>query len=122
MQENLNLLMALDALIREGSVTVAARRMGLSVPAMSHALARIRKAMNDPILVRAGRGLVPSQRAEAVRGRVSTLVREATEILRPDAVPDLRTLNQVFNIRVNDALAGVLALACCKPCGKRRRA
>ena len=57
---DLNLLVALDALLREGSVTGAARRMHLSAPAMSRTLGRIREAVGDPILVRAGRRLVPT--------------------------------------------------------------
>ncbi|MEO1338742.1 MAG: LysR family transcriptional regulator, partial [Myxococcota bacterium] len=57
------LLVSLDALLQEGSVTGAARRVGLSTPAMSHALARIRERLEDPILVRSGRGMLPTPRA-----------------------------------------------------------
>ena len=60
---DLNLLPALDALLAEGSVAGAARRLGLSASAMSRALARLRAATGDPLLVRAGRGMVPSPRA-----------------------------------------------------------
>ena len=59
---DLNLLVALDALLDEGSVVGAARRMNLSPAAMSRTLTRIREAVGDPILVRAGRGLVPRPR------------------------------------------------------------
>ena len=52
------ILVNLDALLQEGSVTGAARRVGLSTPAMSHALARIRERLGDPILVRSGRGML----------------------------------------------------------------
>ncbi|MDB5215334.1 MAG: LysR family transcriptional regulator, partial [Myxococcaceae bacterium] len=55
---DLNLLATLDALLQEGSVTGAARRVGLSTPAMSHALARVRVRLDDPILVRSGRGML----------------------------------------------------------------
>jgi Bacterial regulatory helix-turn-helix protein, lysR family len=57
---DLNLLTALDALLAEGSVVGAARRLGLSASAMSRTLARLRAATGDPLLVRAGRGLVPT--------------------------------------------------------------
>ena len=57
---DLNLLVALDALLAENSVTGAARRLGLSASAMSRTLKRLRSAMSDPLLVRAGRGLVPT--------------------------------------------------------------
>lgn len=57
---DLNLLLALDVLIDECSVAAAARRMNLSAPAMSRTLGRIRTALGDPVLVRAGRGLAPT--------------------------------------------------------------
>jgi DNA-binding transcriptional LysR family regulator len=57
---DLNLLTALDALLAEGSVAGAARRLGLSASAMSRTLARLRAATGDPLLVRAGRGMVPT--------------------------------------------------------------
>jgi hypothetical protein len=56
---DLNLLVALDALLAEGSVAGAARRLGLSSSAMSRTLTRLRSATGDPLLVRAGRGLAP---------------------------------------------------------------
>ena len=65
---DLNLLPALDALLRERHVTRAAQRVGLSQSAMSHALARLRELLGDPILVRSGRGMVPTERAEALEG------------------------------------------------------
>ena len=55
---DLNLLYVLDVLLEEGSVTGAARRLRLSPSAMSRALARLRKTTGDPLLVKAGRGLV----------------------------------------------------------------
>ncbi|KVX22431.1 hypothetical protein WL01_10430 [Burkholderia ubonensis] len=60
---NLNLLISLDALLEEGSVAGAARRMNLSPPAMSRTLARIRETVGDPIFVQGGRKMVPTPRA-----------------------------------------------------------
>ncbi|WP_346344502.1 LysR family transcriptional regulator [Gluconobacter wancherniae] len=57
---DLNLLTALDVLLDEASVTGAARRLGLSTSAMSRTLTRLRLATRDPLLVRAGRHLVPT--------------------------------------------------------------
>ncbi|EYD75591.1 Transcriptional regulator, LysR family [Rubellimicrobium mesophilum DSM 19309] len=74
---DLNLLVTLDALLSEGSVAGAARRLRLSPSAMSRALARLREATGDPLLVRAGRGLVPTPRAVELRDRVGILVEEA---------------------------------------------
>jgi LysR family nod box-dependent transcriptional activator len=75
---DLNLLVALDALLSERSVTRAAQRVGLSQPGMSNALARLRRHFDDPLLVRQGAGLVPTSRAEALRGPVH----EALELIR----------------------------------------
>ncbi|KVC88032.1 hypothetical protein WI76_32215 [Burkholderia ubonensis] len=60
---NLNLLISLDALLEEGSVAGAARRMNFSPPAMSRTLARIRETVGDPIFVHGGRKMVPTPRA-----------------------------------------------------------
>ena len=101
---DLNLLPALDALLAEGSVTGAARRLGLSASAMSRTLARLRAATGDPLLVRAGRGLVPSPRAVELRERVHALSREAQAVLRPVTdVLDPAVLDRAFTLRANEA-------------------
>ena len=64
---DLNLLVALDAMLREGSVSRAARECGLSQPAMSRALARLRDLLDDPLLVRAGQRMVPTARAKQLQ-------------------------------------------------------
>ncbi|MEY2149304.1 LysR family transcriptional regulator [Rhodanobacter sp. 115] len=107
---DLNLLMALDALLEEGSVTGAARRLGLSTSAMSRTLARLRAATGDPLLVRAGRGMVPTPRADELRGRVHELTRSAHAVLRPAAAGlDLATLQRSFTIRANDGFVEIFA-------------
>jgi LysR family nod box-dependent transcriptional activator len=75
---DLNLLVALDALLSERSVTRAAQRVGLSQPGMSNALGRLRRILDDPLLVRQGATLVPTARAEALIGPVH----EALELIR----------------------------------------
>ena len=74
---DLNLLVTLDVLLAEGSVARAAVRLRLSPSAMSRALARLRDATGDPLLVRAGRGLVPTPRALELRESVGALVEQA---------------------------------------------
>ncbi|KAB0550741.1 LysR family transcriptional regulator [Pseudomonas argentinensis] len=98
---DLNLLVALDVLLEEGSVVGAARRMHLSPPAMSRTLTRIREAVGDPILVRAGRGLVPTPRALELREQVRDLVEQASHVFRSQEVA-LGSLDRAFNIRTND--------------------
>ena len=75
---DLNLLVALDALMSERSVTRAAARVGLSQPGMSNALARLRRLFDDPLLIRRGATLAPTPRAEALAGPVH----EALELIR----------------------------------------
>ena len=104
---DLNLLRALDALLSTGSVSAAAQQMHLSTPAMSHTLARIREALGDPILVRAGRGLVPTPRAEALRAPVSRLVAEAQALMQPPGVEQLARLRREFVVRAPEGM-GIL--------------
>jgi hypothetical protein len=101
-----NLLTALEALLSEGSVAGAARRLGLSESAMSRTLARLRAATGDPILVRAGRDMVPTPRAEAMRREVGTLTQAVRNVLQPDgAAFDPAGLGRIFNIRANESFA-----------------
>lgn len=99
---DLNLLVTLDALLAEGSVVRAARRLRLSPSAMSRALARVRAATADPLLVRSGRGLVPTPRALELRDRVSRALGEAGAILAPQAAPVLARLDRTFTVRASD--------------------
>lgn len=108
---DLNLLVALDALLQEENVTHAARRLGLSTPAASHALARIRERLGDPILVRAGRRMVLTPRAEALRPQVRSLVEEATRALSPAAPFSPRELTRTFTIFTTDHVLLVLGPA-----------
>jgi len=96
---DLNLLITLDMLLVEGSVTRAARRLRLSPSAMSRTLTRLRETTGDPLLVRAGRGLVPTPRALELREPVSRLVQEAQTVLRPAAKLDLTSLVRTFTLR-----------------------
>lgn len=100
---DLNLLLALDALLTEGSVTGAARHLGLSSSAMSRTLARLRSATGDPLLVRAGRGLVPTPRAAELRDQVHELTRDVRTVLSPQTRQlDVASLERTFTIRANE--------------------
>ncbi len=107
----MNLLVTLDALLSEGSVVGAAQRLNLSAPAMSRQLARIRHLIGDPVLVRAGRGLVPTPRAEALRERLRSLVTEAEALVRGEDALDLARLERSFVIRANDGFVGTFGAA-----------
>jgi len=99
---DLNLLVTLDVLLAEGSVARAARRLRLSPSAMSRALARLRETTGDPLLVRAGRGLVPTPRALELRERVGQLVQDAEAVLRPAEKLNLNQLVRTFTLRASD--------------------
>jgi DNA-binding transcriptional LysR family regulator len=102
---DLNLLITLDVLLTEGNVTRAALRLGLSPSAMSRSLARLRETTADPLLVRAGRGLVPTPRALELREKVSQLVADAQAVLRPEKMPDLKQLVRTFALRTSEGFA-----------------
>ena len=108
-----NLLFALDALLETGSVTGAAERMSISVPAMSRTLLRIRKLMGDPIMVQAGRGLVPTPKALEIRARLHALVQEARDLanVSPTSLVDAE---RTFTIRSEESYVGVFAAAISK--------
>lgn len=102
---DLNLLYTLDVLLSEGSVAGAARRLRLSPSAMSRALARLRSVTGDQLLVRAGRALVPTPRAEEMREKVRLLVEDAQALLRPADLVDLLALKRTFTLRTSDGIA-----------------
>ena len=107
---DMNLLAALDAVLAEGSVTGAARRLGLSASAMSRTLARLRSATGDPLLVRAGRGLVPTPRAAELRDHVHELTRDVRAVLTPDVSHfDVASLERTFSIRASEGFVAALS-------------
>jgi len=81
---DLNLLVLLDHLIAERSVTRAAATSNLSQPAMSRALARLRALLDDPILVRGAEGLVPTARARALQPALARTLAEVRDLLAPE--------------------------------------
>lgn len=114
---DLNLLATLDVLLTEGSVARAAKRLSLSPSAMSRTLARLREATGDPLLVRAGRGLVASPRALELRERVAQLVQEANAVLSPSAEIDVEQLVRTFTLRTSEGFvetfgSGILDRVC----------
>lgn len=107
---DLNLLAILDAILRTRSVTKAAERVGLSKPATSHALARLREQLGDPILVRSGQSWVLTQRAELIAEQVATLVAQAVRVFERDGAFDVRVLDREFRIHATDHAVTVLGV------------
>ena len=107
---DLNLLTALDALLAEESVSGAARRLGLSPSAMSRTLTRLRSATGDPLLVRAGRGLVPTPRGAELRDRVHELARDVRAALSPQVgCLEVASLERTFTIRASEGFVDLFA-------------
>lgn len=105
---DLNLLLALDALLAGRSITGAAKSLGLSASAMSRTLTRLRSATGDPLLVRAGRDMVLTPHAEGLRARTRAALLEAQALLSPaPAALDLAALRRTFRIRANEAFVEV---------------
>ncbi len=109
-EPDLNLLTALEVLLADGSVAGAARRLGVSASAMSRTLARLRAAIGDPLLVRAGRNMVLTPYAEELRERTQKAAHEARTVLRPSATElDLSTVRRTFTIRANEGFVEAFA-------------
>lgn len=80
--KDLNLLVIFDTLMNERNVSRAAKRLNLSQPALSNALARLRRDFEDPLFVRAGKGMVPTPRALAVQDDVAGVLGGAEHLYR----------------------------------------
>ncbi|ALO12762.1 LysR family transcriptional regulator [Streptomyces venezuelae] len=106
---DLNLLRILDVLLQENSVTRAAERLGTSPAAVSRSLARLRRAVGDPLLVRAGQGMVPTPRAVELRDEVGALLRGCDDVLRPGPGFDAVRLQRTFTVQAADLLLVGLA-------------
>lgn len=99
---DLNLLVALQALLKERSVTRAAEVVGLSQPAMSHALKRLREEFGDPLLVRSGRGMVLTPRGEELLEPLGKALREVECLFHPPREFVAAQSEQTFVIGAND--------------------
>ena len=106
-----NLLLTLDVLLTEQNVARAAQRLKLSPSAMSRALARLRETTGDPLLVRAGRGLVPTPRALALRERIGPLVQEIEAVMRPLNALKLSELERTFTLRSSEGFVETFGAA-----------
>lgn len=98
---DLNLLRALDALLDERSVTRAADRLALTQPAVTGMLNRLRESFDDPLFVRAQRGIVPTARAEALARPIKQLLADVEGMLQPDAF-DPQTAGMTIKVASTD--------------------
>ncbi|QQM46598.1 LysR family transcriptional regulator [Streptomyces liliifuscus] len=103
-----NLAVALDALLTEQSVTRAAARLHTSPAAMSRTLGRLRRTLQDPLLVRAGQTMVPTPRALALREEAAAVVRRLGSLLSPGEGADPATLSSTFTLQTADLVGAAL--------------
>ena len=104
---DLNLLVALDALLKEASVSRAAMRIGLSQPAASHALQRLRDVIGDPLLVRTGARMELTPRAQALRGPLAQALDQVRTLFMPDEF-DARRSERHFRLMMPDLAVELL--------------
>ncbi len=99
---DLNLLIYLDVLLREKNVTRAAEQLGVTQPAMSNILRRLRTLFNDPLLIRSSEGMTPTERALELQPRIREVLADLSQILEPRTEFRPYTSSRVFRIMTSD--------------------
>ncbi|GGX40141.1 LysR family transcriptional regulator [Saccharospirillum salsuginis] len=99
---DMNLLVYLDVLLRERSVTRAADQLGISQPAMSNGLRRLRTLFDDPLLIRTSEGMTPTERAQQLEPMLRTVLQDIERAIQPRTDFDAVGSSRVFRIMVSD--------------------
>ena len=99
---DLNLLVYLDILLREQNVTKAADQLGITQPAMSNSLRRLRQLFDDPLLIRTSQGMTPTERAVELQPLVRNIIASVEQAVQPSAEFDLAESDRVFRIMASD--------------------
>lgn len=99
---DLNLLVYLDVLLRERNVTRSASLLGITQPAMSNGLRRLRETLGDPLLVRTSEGMVPTERARALQPLIRQVLASIEQAVEPDVEFDAKSSSRVFRIMTSD--------------------
>lgn len=99
---DLNLLVYLDALLRERNVTKAANQLGISQPALSNGLRRLRDLFDDPLLVRTSEGMIPTERAEQLQPVIRDVLSKVDMAVQPQAAFDSANEEHLFRIMASD--------------------
>ena len=107
---DLNLLVYLDVLLREGSVTKAANQLGITQPAMSNGLKRLRDLFSDPILVRTSDGMTPTQRALELQPVIRDVLSKLESAVQPKVDFDPKHSNRTFRIMTSDYAESTILL------------
>ncbi len=107
---DLNLLVYLDVLLREGSVTKAANQLSITQPAMSNGLKRLRDLFKDPLLVRTSEGMTPTKRALELRPVIRDVLSQLETSIQPETDFDPETSTRTFRIMTSDYAESTLLL------------
>jgi DNA-binding transcriptional LysR family regulator len=99
---DLNLLVYLDVLLRERNVTKAANHLGLSQPALSNGLRRLRELFDDPLLVRTSEGMIPTERAEQLQPIIRDVLSKVDMAVQPQTAFDSANEEHLFRIMASD--------------------
>ncbi|WP_421874396.1 LysR family transcriptional regulator [Pararhizobium sp.] len=105
---DLNLLVIFDALFTEGHVTRAAKRLGLTQPAVSHALGRLRHLFDDPLFIRSPKGMIPTAAATDMAAAIRTVLDQVEVVLGTERSFDPSVSTRRFAIGLSDYSAFVL--------------
>jgi len=101
-QVDLNLLVYLDVLLQERNVSRSAERLGITQPAMSNSLKRLRDLFSDPLLIRTGAGMKPTERALEIEPQVREILASAEKVIQTVEDFDPLTSRRVFRIVASD--------------------
>jgi len=107
---DLNLLVYLDVLLREGSVTKAANQLGITQPAMSNGLKRLRDLFSDPILVRTSEGMTPTSRALELQPVIRDVLRKLESAVQPTLAFEPENSSRTFRIMTSDYAESTLII------------
>lgn len=99
---DLNLLIYLDVLLREKNVTRAAEYLGITQPALSNALRRLREMFGDPLLIRSSEGMTPTERALQLQPQIRQSLADLQKVLEPTGTFDAQKSKRVFRIMASD--------------------
>lgn len=105
---DLNLLIYLDVLLREKNVTRAASQLGITQPAMSNGLKRLRALFKDPILVRTSDGMVPTERARSLADPIRKILLSLEETLQSEEEFEEQNSNRMFRVMASDYAASTI--------------
>ena len=111
---DLNLLVYLDVLLRERNVTRSASQLGITQPAMSNGLRRLRDLFDDPLLIRTSEGMIPTERAQKLQPIVRNVLASIEKAVQPTAEFNAEDSDRLFRIMASDYTESTLILSLLK--------